>query len=54
MAWGIVTVTAGAPLWHAILHQAGALATFAVVLRARFETAYPAEVSVRDAARPSR
>jgi cytochrome c oxidase assembly protein subunit 15 len=47
MGWGIVTVTAGAPLWHAIAHQAGALATFALVLRARFEAAYPPEVSVR-------
>ena len=47
MGWGIVTVTQGAPLWAAILHQAGALATFAVALRARFEAAYPAEQSVR-------
>jgi cytochrome c oxidase assembly protein subunit 15 len=47
MGWGIVTVTQGAPLWHALAHQAGALATLALVLRARFEAAYPAEQSIR-------
>ncbi len=47
MAWGIVTVMHGAPLALAIVHQAGALLTFGLVLRARFEAAYPAEQSVR-------
>ena len=47
MAWGIYTVTEGAPLWLAIAHQAGALATVAVMLRARFEAAYPADQSLR-------
>jgi cytochrome c oxidase assembly protein subunit 15 len=47
MGWGIVTVTQGAPLWLALTHQAGALATFALALRARFEAAYPPETSVR-------
>ncbi|SEA95296.1 COX15/CtaA family protein [Rubrimonas cliftonensis] len=47
MAWGVVTVMNAAPLEYAIFHQAGALLTFAVVLRARFVAAYPDEVSVR-------
>jgi cytochrome c oxidase assembly protein subunit 15 len=49
MAWGVFTVTQGAPLQWAILHQAGALATMAIVLRARFEAAYPPEQSIRGA-----
>jgi cytochrome c oxidase assembly protein subunit 15 len=51
MGWGIFTVTQAAPLHWAIVHQAGALATLAIVLRARFEAAYPPEVSIRGAAR---
>jgi cytochrome c oxidase assembly protein subunit 15 len=47
MAWGVWTVLHQAPLALAIVHQAGAIATLAVVLRARFVAAYPAEVSVR-------
>lgn len=47
MAWGIHTVMNGAPLELAIFHQAGALLTVAVVLRARFEAAYPPERSIR-------
>jgi cytochrome c oxidase assembly protein subunit 15 len=49
MGWGIVTVMHGAPLELAIFHQAGGLLTFAVVLRARFEAAYPPETSIRGA-----
>jgi cytochrome c oxidase assembly protein subunit 15 len=47
MAWGVWTVLNQAPLALAIAHQAGAIATLAVVLRARFVAAYPASVSVR-------
>jgi cytochrome c oxidase assembly protein subunit 15 len=46
-AWGVVTVLHGAPLAHALAHQAGAIATLAVVLRARFEAAYPQDASLR-------
>lgn len=46
-AWGVVTVMHAAPLELAIFHQAGAIATFALCLRARFDAAYPAETSVR-------
>lgn len=40
---GIVTVMHASPLEIAILHQAGALAVVAALLRAKFEIAYPAE-----------
>lgn len=47
MAWGVVTVLNAAPLWLALGHQAGAILLWVVVLRARFEAAYPAEQSLR-------
>jgi cytochrome c oxidase assembly protein subunit 15 len=40
---GIVTVMHGSPLEIAILHQAGALIVVALLVRAKFEIAYPAE-----------
>jgi cytochrome c oxidase assembly protein subunit 15 len=40
---GIVTVLHGAPLPLAILHQLGAVALFALVVRARFAALYPLE-----------
>jgi cytochrome c oxidase assembly protein subunit 15 len=43
---GIVTVINAAPLSWSILHQAGALALFALVMRAKFEIAYPAEEKI--------
>lgn len=46
-AWGVATVMHAAPLGLAIAHQAGAVATFALALRARFMAAYPPEQSVR-------
>jgi cytochrome c oxidase assembly protein subunit 15 len=46
-AWGVVTVMHGAPLAHALLHQAGAILTLGLVLRARFEAAYPRDASLR-------
>lgn len=39
--WGIVTVVNGAPLSIAIAHQLGAILTWIIVLRARFEVVYP-------------
>ena len=50
-AWGIVTVMHGAALPHAIAHQAGAILTLAVVLRSRFEGAYPRDTSIRSTGR---
>lgn len=46
-AWGVVTVIHGAALEYAIAHQAGAILTLAVVLRARFEAAYPRASTLR-------
>ena len=43
---GIVTVLTAAPLWIALVHQATALALFWVLIRARFEVAYPAEQKI--------
>jgi len=40
---GIVTVMHGSPLEIAILHQAGALIVVALLVRTKFEIAYPAE-----------
>jgi cytochrome c oxidase assembly protein subunit 15 len=40
---GIVTVMHGSPLEIAITHQAGALIVVAVLMRAKFEIAYPSE-----------
>lgn len=48
MAWGIVTVMNGAPLWLALIHQAMAIALWIVVLRARFSAVYPVEQSLRE------
>lgn len=50
-AWGVVTVLHGAPLAHALAHQAGAILTLAAVLRTRFEAAYPRDASIRGAGR---
>lgn len=47
MVLGIVTVLNAAP-WHiAILHQIGAVATFVLIIRARFAAQYPTQQSVR-------
>ncbi|MGM0585528.1 MAG: COX15/CtaA family protein, partial [Pseudomonadota bacterium] len=43
MVLGIVTVINAAPLHWAILHQAGAIALWGLVLRARFEAGWPRE-----------
>ena len=40
---GIVTVMHGSPLAIALVHQAGALAVIWVLMRTKFEIAYPAE-----------
>ena len=39
---GVVTVLHGAPLAVAIVHQLGAVALFALIVRARFAALYPA------------
>lgn len=44
---GIVTVLWAAPMALAVLHQAGALITWVVVLRARHEVLYPAKQGLR-------
>ena len=44
---GIVTVIHAAPLGLALIHQALALVLFGVLIRTRFEAAYPSEQSVR-------
>ncbi|MEM7211375.1 MAG: COX15/CtaA family protein [Pseudomonadota bacterium] len=44
---GIVTVMHAAPLGLALVHQALALILFGVLIRTRFEAAYPSEQSVR-------
>jgi cytochrome c oxidase assembly protein subunit 15 len=41
IALGIVTVMQGAPWQLAILHQLGAVALFALAIRARFAALYP-------------
>ncbi|MEM8842378.1 MAG: COX15/CtaA family protein [Pseudomonadota bacterium] len=46
IAIGIVTVINGAPLGIAIIHQAGALVLAAVLIRAKFEAAYPADEKI--------
>ena len=40
---GIVTVMHAAPLGLALVHQAMALALFGMLIRTRFEAAYPSE-----------
>ena len=49
MALGVVTVMTGAPWWWAILHQAGAVLLFVLVIRARFLAGHPPPQSVRHA-----
>ncbi len=46
MLWGILTVLNGAPLGYAIVHQLGAVVLIFLMLRARFEAAYPAEEKI--------
>jgi len=41
MLWGILTVLNGAPLTYAIVHQAGAIVLTVLIVRARYEAAYP-------------
>jgi cytochrome c oxidase assembly protein subunit 15 len=43
---GIVTVMHASPLGIAIFHQAGALVVMAVLIRAKFEIAYPGEQTI--------
>jgi len=43
---GIVTVMNGSPLEIALFHQAGALVVIAVLMRAKFEIAYPGEQTI--------
>ncbi|CAN0154020.1 unnamed protein product [Chrysoparadoxa australica] len=50
VALGIVTVVYSAPWQIAILHQLGAVALWALILRARFAARYPAPQSVRGTA----
>lgn len=47
---GIVTVMHASPLGLAILHQAGALVVMAVLVRTKFEIAYPSEERIARAA----
>ena len=49
MVLGVVTVVNAAPLEWAILHQAGAIALWALILRALFETGWPAEQRIERA-----
>jgi len=46
MLWGILTVLNGAPLGYAIVHQAGAIALVVLLVRARYEAAYPTEQKI--------
>lgn len=43
MLWGILTVLNGAPLAYAIVHQIGAIVLVVLLVRARYEAAYPTE-----------
>jgi len=43
---GIVTVMHASPLGIAIFHQAGALVVMAIMIRAKFEIAYPSEQKI--------
>ncbi len=49
VAIGVVTVLNAAPLHWALIHQAAALVLFALVVRARFEAAYPARQEISGA-----
>jgi heme a synthase len=51
MVLGITTVLYSAPLNIAIVHQIGAIASWVLILRARFLAAYPIEQSIRGAAK---
>lgn len=46
MLWGILTVLNGAPLGYAIVHQAGAIVLTVLIVRARYEAAYPTEQKI--------
>jgi len=46
MIWGILTVLNGAPLVYAIVHQAGAIVLTILLVRARYEAAYPTEQKI--------
>jgi cytochrome c oxidase assembly protein subunit 15 len=46
-AWGVWTLVNGAPVGLALAHQAGALATLALLVRALFVAFYPADLTVR-------
>ena len=43
---GIVTVMHGSPLEIALFHQAGALVVIALLIRTKFEIAYPGEQTI--------
>ena len=47
IALGVVTVMHSSPLHIAIFHQAGAILTFLLILRARYHARYPALRSLR-------
>ena len=47
IALGIYTVMTGAPWQVAILHQVGAVVIWVLIIRARFNAAYPAAQSIR-------
>jgi cytochrome c oxidase assembly protein subunit 15 len=47
MVLGIVTVMYSAPMHIAIVHQIGAVASWVLILRARFLSAYPIQQSIR-------
>ena len=46
MLWGILTVLNGAPLTYAIIHQLGAVVLTFLLVRARYEAAYPTEQKI--------
>ena len=46
MLWGILTVLNGAPLFYAIVHQIGAVILVVLLVRARYEAAYPSEQKI--------
>jgi cytochrome c oxidase assembly protein subunit 15 len=47
MVIGIYTVLTAAPLHIAIVHQAGAILTFSLIILARYRAGYPKAQSVR-------
>ncbi|MCL4157907.1 UNVERIFIED_CONTAM: hypothetical protein GTU68_041842 [Idotea baltica] len=46
VVWGIVTLMGGADWFHSIVHQSGALLLMFVMMRAKFEIAYPTEQKI--------